>query len=105
MLCAEKCETRDSKKKKWLGLTSIDFAFYVGRLGPDGAAAGVSFDLLLEFRQKNVTSVVVGLEVGINLIGLVDGVDGSLHLPETGRDGIVSIGLLKEGREGGGPQG
>lgn len=97
-LCADGCDKKNVKRK-WLRLTSIDFAFHVGRLGPDGAAAGVSLDLLLEFCQKNVTSVVVGLEIGIDLVCLVDGVNGFLHFPEARRDGIVSIGISK--REGG----
>jgi hypothetical protein len=61
---------------------AVDLTLDVGGLGPDAAAAGVALDLLAELAEQDASAVVVGLEVCVELVGLVDLVDGLLDVPE-----------------------
>jgi hypothetical protein len=67
-----------------VGDEAVDLAFYISGLGPDAAAAGVALNLLAEFAEQDVGAVVVGVEVIVDLVRLVDAEDGLLNLPETG---------------------
>lgn len=65
-----------------VGEETIDLALDVGRLGPDAAAAGEELDLLPVLVEDDVGAVVVGVEVDVDLVGLVDGVDRRLDVPQ-----------------------
>lgn len=74
-----------------VGQEAIDLALDVGRLGPDAAAAGEELDLLPVLVENDVGAVVVGVEVDVDLVGLVDGVDGRLDVPQA-----VVLGAIRQ---------
>ena len=59
----------------------VDLSFHIRCLGPHAPAAGVQLHLLAELSEELVGAVVVGLEVRVQLICLVNGIDGLLDLP------------------------
>lgn len=62
---------------------AVYFALHVGGLGPDPAATGEKLDLLAELAEEHVRPVVVRFAIGVELVCLVDAVDGLLDVPET----------------------
>lgn len=63
---------------------AVDLALHVGRLRPDPAAAREKLDLLPELLKENTCTVIESIEVQVDLVGLVDCVDGLLDVPEAG---------------------
>ena len=74
-----------------VGDEAVDLALDVGGLGPDAAAAVEEVDLLAELVEEAVGAVVVRLVVGVELVGLVDRVDGLLDVPEA--EGNIHVSL------------
>lgn len=62
---------------------AVDLPLDVRRLGPHASAAAVELYLLAELVEEDVGAVVVAGEVEVDLVGLVDGQDGRLDIPET----------------------
>lgn len=60
---------------------AIDFALDVRRLRPDAAGAREALDLVFHLAQDEVRPVVPDVEVRVDLVGLVDFVDGSGYFP------------------------
>ena len=65
-----------------ISVETVDLAFNVRGLRVDGPAASESLDLLAKLTEENASAVVVGFEVSVDLVRLVDGVDGLLNVPE-----------------------
>lgn len=68
---------------------TVDFALGIGGLSPDTTAAGKHFNLLAQFLKEQAGAVVIGLEVKVDFVCLVDGVEGLLDLPEAA--GFISL--------------
>ena len=68
---------------------AIYLPLHVRSLRPHAAAARKQGRLLLELGEEQVRAVVPGRERGVDLIGLVDGVDCFLDVPETRERGLV----------------
>ena len=68
-----------------VGIQPVDLAFNVRRLRPNAAAARIPLNLLAELPQQNGCAIVVRLEIIVELVSLIDGVDGCFHLPEAAR--------------------
>lgn len=60
---------------------AIDFALDISSLSPHTSTAREQSDLILQLAEKNVATVVPRLNGGINLVSLIDGVDGCLVVP------------------------
>ena len=65
-----------------VGEEAVDLTLDIGRLGPHTGAAGKELDLLPVLLEDDVGAVVVRLEVDVDLVCLVDGVDCCLDVPE-----------------------
>lgn len=63
---------------------AVDLTLDIGSLCPDAAAAGPDGDLVQKFPKQTMAAIVPGFERRIDLVCLVDCVDGSLHIPKTG---------------------
>ena len=61
---------------------AVDLALDVGRLRPNTTRASEALDLVFELREEKVGSVIVGFVRLVNFVGLIDGVDGLLDIPE-----------------------
>lgn len=70
-----------------VGQETVDLTLHVRGLRVHGAAAGEALGLLADVAHEDHGAVVVGLEVGVELVRLVDGVDGLLDVPEAGGRG------------------
>lgn len=62
---------------------AVHFAFDISRLCPDAAAASIAHHLVVELGEQETGAVVVGSEVGVDFVCLVDGVDCLLDIPKT----------------------
>lgn len=74
----------DSLNASVIGHQAVNFALNVGRLGPDTTTARVPTNLILQFAEQDVAAVVPCFDGGVDFVGLVDRVDSSLFMPETG---------------------
>lgn len=72
-----------SKHPTIVGVQAVDFTLDIRSLGPHGAAAGIEADLFGEFAEQDLGAVVVCFQVVVEFVGLVDGVDGLLNVPQT----------------------
>lgn len=63
--------------------TSIDLPLDIRSLRPDSAAASEHLDLFAELAQQQMRTVVVRIQVQVDLVGLVYSVDCLLDIPET----------------------
>lgn len=61
---------------------TVDLALHIGRLGPDTSTACKPTNLILELGEEDVAAVVPCLDGDVDLVGLIDGVDGGLVIPE-----------------------
>ena len=61
---------------------TIDFSLHVRGLRPHSPAAGVALDLGLKLFEQNVATVIPCISSRVDLVGLVDRVDGFSHLPK-----------------------
>ena len=64
-----------------IGDQAIDFALNICSLSPHTSTAREQSDLILQLAEKDVTTVVPRLDGGINLVGLIDGIDSRLVIP------------------------
>lgn len=62
---------------------AIDLSLDIGRLSPDTSAARVSTDLILQLTQQSVAAIVPRLDRGVDFVGLVNGINSALNIPET----------------------
>jgi hypothetical protein len=69
---------------------AVDFAFDVCGLRPNTTAAGPDCSLIEQLTEESMASVVPGFQRGVDLVRLIDGVDGFLHFPEMFRADVVS---------------
>jgi hypothetical protein len=67
-----------------VGDETVDLALDIGGLSVDGTTAGILLSLLADVTHEDTRAVVVRLEVSIDLVGLVNGVNCLLDVPETG---------------------
>lgn len=65
-----------------VGHQAVDFTLDIGSLGPNATAASESFHLVLQLTKHNVAAVVPSVDSRVDFIGLVDGIDSSLVVPE-----------------------
>lgn len=72
-----------SEKTSVVRQQAVDFAFDIGRLCPDAAATSISLYLVAELAEQEAGPIIVGVEIGVDLICLVDGVDCLLDIPKT----------------------
>lgn len=73
----------DSLNASVIGHQTINFALHVGRLCPDTTAACVPTDLVLQFAEQDVATVVPCFNGCVDLIGLINRIDCCLVVPET----------------------
>ena len=62
---------------------TVHLTLNIRRLSPHPRTAGVQTDLILELGEQKVAAIIPSVEVQIDLIGLVDAVDGFLVVPKT----------------------
>lgn len=62
---------------------AIDFSLDIGCLSPHASAACESPNLILEFTQQDMAAIVPRFKRHVDLICLVDRVDGFRHIPKT----------------------
>ena len=72
-----------------VGHQAVDFTLDISSLGPDATAASEALYLVLQLTQEKVATVVPSFDSRIDFIGLVDGIDRSLVVPEA--NGISEI--------------
>jgi len=54
----------------------------VNDLRPNGGRARILLDLVQELSQEDMAAVIPGINSLVDLVGLVDGVDGGLDFPQ-----------------------
>jgi hypothetical protein len=65
-----------------IGKQAIDFAFDIGRLSPDAAAAAEPPDLIEQFTKEDMATVVPRPYRVANFVCLIDRVDRRLNIPK-----------------------
>lgn len=70
---------------------TIDLALDIRRLRPDAAAAGILHHLVAQLVEETMSAVIPRGEVGVDLVGLVDGVEGGADVPETEKEKEWSV--------------
>jgi hypothetical protein len=65
-----------------VGHQAVDFSLDIGSLGPNATAASESFHLVLQLTKQEMAAVVPSVDSRIDFVGLVDGIDSSLVVPE-----------------------
>lgn len=71
-----------SRHASIVGDQTIDLALDIGGLGPHTSTTRKQPDLFLQLAEQKVATIVPRLDGCIDLIGLVDSVDGGLAVPE-----------------------
>lgn len=66
-----------------IGQESINLTLYVCRLCPNSATAGKLLGLLSNFFKQQARTVVVCIEIEVDFVCLVDGIEGLLNVPKT----------------------
>lgn len=65
-----------------VGQKPVYLSLDICRLGPDAATAGEELDLLRQFGEKQVGAVIIGLEILVDLVRLIDCVNRCLNVPQ-----------------------
>ena len=68
-----------------VGQKPIDLSLDICCLRPHAGTACVQANLVAKLREQSVAAVVPRFGRHVDLVGLVDGVDGGLNVPETGK--------------------
>lgn len=61
---------------------SVHFSLNIGRLRPHAATAGEKLDLLLQFGEELMGSIIVGLQILVDFISLIDRINRCLNVPQ-----------------------
>lgn len=61
----------------------IDLSFDISCLSPNSATTGEEFSLVSKFSEEGMAAIIPNVECLVNLVGLVDGIDCFLDIPET----------------------
>lgn len=80
-----------------IGDETVYLALDIAGLSVDGTAASIALGLLTDITHEDTRAVVIGLEVSVDLVSLVNGVNSLLNVPETRNGKHVDVLGISDG--------